>query len=57
MIWSKRLLVGPRMAHDEVDPRMLELKVAKEILAELFDIGTHEVGVMIRQRMVARTEL
>jgi len=44
------------MAHDEVDPRMLELE-AKEILAELFDIGTHEVDVMIRQRMVARTEL
>ena len=57
MIWSKRLLVGPRMAHDEVDPRMLELKVAKEILAELFDVGTHEVDVMIRQRMEARTEL
>ena len=31
------------MAHDVVNPRMLELEVAKEILAEQFDVRTHEV--------------
>jgi len=36
-------------------PRTLELDVAKEILAELFDIRTHEVYEMIRQRMEVRT--
>ena len=48
-------MVGPRMAYDVVNPRMLELEVAKEILAELFDIRTHEVDEMIRQSMEERT--
>ena len=43
------------MAHDVVSPRMLELEVAKAILSELFDIRTHEVDAMIRQRMEERT--
>ena len=30
---------------------MLELEVAKEIPSELFDIKTHEVDAIIRQRM------
>jgi hypothetical protein len=47
--------VGPRKAHYVVNPRMLELEVAKEILSELFDIRTHEVDEMIRQRMEERT--
>jgi hypothetical protein len=55
MIRSKKCLVGPRMALDVVHPRMLELEVAKEILSELFDIRTHEVDEMIRQRMEERT--
>ena len=56
MIWPPRKhLVGPRVAHDVVNPRMLELEVAKEILSELFDIRTHEVDEMIRQRMEERT--
>jgi hypothetical protein len=55
MIWSRKYLVGPRMAPDVVNPRMLELETAKEILGELFDIRTHEVYEMIRQRMEART--
>ena len=55
MIWSpKKQLVGPRMAPDVVNPRMLELEVAKEILSELFDIRTHEVDEMIRQRIEER---
>jgi hypothetical protein len=42
ILWSnKKCLVGLRMAHDVVNPRMLELETAKEILAELFDIRTH----------------
>jgi hypothetical protein len=40
MIWSRKQLVGPRMALDVVNPRMLVLEVAKEILSELFDIRT-----------------
>ena len=36
---------------DVVNPRMLELEVAKEILDELFDIRCHELDEMIRQRM------
>jgi hypothetical protein len=31
------------MVPDVVNPRLLELEVAKEILSELFDIRTHEV--------------
>ena len=54
MIWSRKRLVGPRVTHDEVNPRMLELEVAKEILSELFDIRTHEVDEMIRLRMAER---
>jgi hypothetical protein len=52
MIWSRKQLEGPRMAPDVVNPRMLELEVAKEILAELFDIRTDE---MIRRRVEERT--
>jgi hypothetical protein len=37
-----------------VNPRMLELEVAKEILAELFDIRTNEVDEMIWQIMEER---
>ena len=53
---NKKCLVGPQMAHDVVNPRMLELEAAKEILGELFDIRTHEVDEMIRQRMEERTQ-
>ena len=43
ILWSnKKCLVGPRMAHDVVSPIMLELETAKETLAELFDIRTHD---------------
>jgi hypothetical protein len=34
---------------------MLELEVAKKILSELFDIRTHKVDEMIRQRVEERT--
>ncbi|MDD1757144.1 MAG: hypothetical protein LUQ22_00240 [Methanotrichaceae archaeon] len=53
--FNKKCLVGPRMDLDVVNPRMLELETAKEILSELFDIRTHEVDEMIRQRMEYRT--
>ena len=43
------------MAHVVVNPRMVELETAKEILAELFDISTHEVDEMIRKRLEERT--
>ena len=39
------------MALDKVNPRMLEPETAKIILAELFDIRTHEVDELIQQRM------
>ena len=56
VIWGpKKCLAGPRVALDLVDPRMLELETAKEILSELFDIRTHEVDEMIRHRMEERT--
>jgi hypothetical protein len=56
IFWSnKKCPVGPRMAHDIVNPRTLELETAKEIMAGLFDIRTHEVDEMIRQRMEERT--
>ena len=41
-------MVGPRMALDMVNPRMLELETAKEILGELFDIRIYEVDEMTR---------
>jgi len=40
---------------DVVNPRILELEIAMEIMAELFDIRTHEGDEMIRQRMEERT--
>jgi len=43
------------MAPVVVNPRTLELEAAKAILSELFDIRTHEVDEMIRQRMEERT--
>jgi hypothetical protein len=53
MIWSPRKqLVGPRMTLEVVNPRTLELEVAKEILSELFDIGSYLVDEMIRLRLV-----
>jgi hypothetical protein len=55
IIWSRKHWWGARVARDVVNPRMLELETAKEILAELFDIRTHEVDAMIRQRMEERT--
>jgi hypothetical protein len=51
----RKQLVGPRMALETINPRTLELENAKEILSELFDIGTHEVDEMIRARMEERT--
>jgi hypothetical protein len=39
------------MVYDVVNPKMLELEVAEKILAELFDIRTHEVDETIRHRM------
>ena len=54
MIWFKRRLVGS-VAPDLVNSRMLELKAAKKIMAELFNIRTCEVSEMIRQRMEERT--
>jgi hypothetical protein len=55
VIWSKKCLIEPRMAYDEVNPRMIELETAKEILTELFDIWTHEVDEMNWRRMEERT--
>jgi hypothetical protein len=55
MIWSlKKHLVGPRIAHDMINPKIFELKAAKQILAELFDIKTNEVDAMIQARMEDR---
>jgi hypothetical protein len=35
ILWpNKKCLVGPRMVFDVVNPRMLELEVAKEIQSE-----------------------
>jgi hypothetical protein len=45
------------MDPDGVNPRTLELEVAKEILGELFDIRTHEVSEMIRQRLMEERTL
>ena len=50
MIWSKRLLVG-RVWLMIWLIQVLELETAKEILSELFDIRTHDVDEMVRQRM------
>jgi hypothetical protein len=56
ILWSnKKCLVGPRMALETVNPRVLELETAKEILSELFDIRAYEVDEMIHARIEART--
>jgi hypothetical protein len=52
---SKECLLGPRVLVDVVNPKTLELKVAKEILSELFDIRNCEVSEMIRRRLEERT--
>ena len=49
MIWSKKCLVGLRLALDMVNSKTLELEVAKEILSGLFDIRTNEVDDLIQQ--------
>jgi hypothetical protein len=57
ILWSnKKCLVGPRAALDVVNPWILELEVAKEILSELFDIRTHEVDEMIQARTLYSRE-
>jgi hypothetical protein len=38
------------MSPDVVNPRTLELEVAKEILGELFDIRANEVDAMLAHR-------
>ena len=48
-IWSRKQLVGPRMAHDVVNPKTLELEAAKEIFAELYGIQISEVDDLIQQ--------
>ena len=53
MIWSRRS--GWGIHCDVVNPRRLELEGANEILGKLFDIRTHEVDEMIRQRMEMST--
>jgi hypothetical protein len=47
MIWSRKQLVGPRIAQDVINAKTSELKMAKKILAELLDIRTHAVDEMI----------
>jgi len=49
--WFKRQLVEPEVALDEVNPKTLELKVAKKMLSELFDVGVFEVDEMIPRRI------
>jgi hypothetical protein len=44
----KAELCGPRFM--PVDPKVLELQTAKEILAEIFEIDVKDVEEMIRQR-------
>lgn len=39
---------------DIINPKPFELQVAKEILAELYDIQISEVDDMIRQRITER---
>jgi hypothetical protein len=43
------------MVLDIVNPWALELEFTKEILSELFDIRTHWVDEMIRQRVEEKT--
>ena len=52
--WFKRQLVKPEAALDEVNPKTLELKVAKKMLSELFDVGVFEVDEMIQRRIEYR---
>ncbi|MDD1758117.1 MAG: hypothetical protein LUQ22_05230 [Methanotrichaceae archaeon] len=52
IIWSKKCLVGSRDRWSI--PGQLELKAAKEILVELFDIRSNEVDEMKWQRMEER---
>ena len=52
--WFKRQSLEPIVALDEVNPRILELEVAKEMLSELFDVGIHEVDEMIQCRIEYR---
>ena len=52
--WPKKQLVGPTVALDMIDPRVVEVEVAKEILSALFDVGGNEVDDMIRHRIEYR---
>ena len=50
MIWSRHCVYGIHC--DIVNPRLLELEAAKEILADLYDIPIQEVDDLIRQYIV-----
>jgi len=52
--WLKGQALEPIVAQDEVNPRILELEVAKELLSELFDVGVYEVDEMIQRRIEYR---
>jgi hypothetical protein len=53
---SRRQLVGCNASMPEVNPNVLQLQAAKEILAEVFGIRTSEVDEMLRQRHEENTE-
>ena len=46
---QRQLIVSPKKA-PRVDPKVLELQTAMEILAEVFSISISEVEEMLRQR-------
>jgi hypothetical protein len=50
MAWSR--LSGYGIHCDIVNPRLLELQAAKEILAEIYDIQIQEVEDLIQQKIV-----
>jgi hypothetical protein len=53
---SKRRLVIRSESISRVNPKVLELQTAMEILAEVFCIGTPEVEEMLRERCGAKTQ-
>lgn len=46
----RRQLVGHNVPMPGINPKVLQLQAAKEILAEVFSIRTSEVDEMLKQR-------
>jgi hypothetical protein len=49
--WTRRTKASPSRSKQTVNPRLLELQTAKQILREIFHARSSEVDEMIQRRL------